>query len=108
MTDWKKDLEKDFIDQLTLLAKHYGDFGVAASNHANAILDVYKVSVAKQRTQLIARVREEVIGEEINILIEVHKRAEKEKRVVVDMKGLLKQLKNEQLKKLEIISEEVK
>ena len=101
MTDWKKDLEKDFIDQLTLLAKHYGDFGVAASNHANAILDVYKVSVAKQRTKLLARVREEVIGKE-----------EKWDKSIEDWRVAIRTQRNnlrfEQLKKLEIISEEGK
>ena len=62
-----------------------------------------KTFIAKQRTQLLARVREEVIGEETHQYCDNfnHDRS-CQKEIGSDL------LKREQLKKLEIISEEGK
>ena len=103
-----KDWEKETQDWL----RDYGlsnESAYTAEEVADTVEEAVKYFSAKQRTQLLARVREEVIGEEES---EAHSYAEvlrPERPTQLMLENMYRNnFRKEQLKALEIISEEGK
>ena len=102
-----KDWEEEFIYDIDLLLNavvyDVTEKGVTMTGIYRKNRPIIKDIIAKQRTKILARVREEVIGPPLI----VYDKGESTGLSTRFMDGV-NQLKKEQLKKLEIISEEGK